>query len=473
MNSLLRCTALVRTLIAPRIACQVPLAALALAGLTAAPAHAAQDAPALDVRTATAKWLPIADAWSGTSINAVVFRRNSVASRDGAQYVAFYDTDSRVCLAKRSLPATEWEVHTTQYRGNTADAHNSISLIVDGNGLLHISWDHHGHPLRYAQGKAPGSLELTGKLSMTGKKEGKVTYPEFYTLPDGGLIFLYRDGSSGAGDLMMNRYDSKSGRWTQVQDAFVDGEGERNAYWQMCTDKRGTIHLSWVWRETTDVATNHDMAYACSKDGGVTWLRSNGDAYKLPITQATAEYAALIPQGHDLMNTTSMCADAGGRPYIATYFRSEGSDIPQYQLIFHDGEAWQTTQISDRQTPFTLGGSGTRRIPISRCQIFVREKPGATLAYLLFRDAERGSRVSLATTASLGKLPWTFSDLTEESVDMWEPSYDTELWRSQGELHVFVQRVGQGNRDTAEDVGMHPAGIIEVDLGPPPSGDAK
>jgi len=39
------------------------------------------------------------------------------------------------------------------------------------------------------------------------------------------------------------------------------------AYWKMCTDSGGTLHLSWVWRETGDVATNHDMAYAKSSDG--------------------------------------------------------------------------------------------------------------------------------------------------------------------------------------------------------------
>ena len=31
---------------------------------------------------------------------------------------------------------------------------------------------------------------------------------------------------------------------------LVSGEGKRNAYWQAVTDKKGTIHISWVWRES-------------------------------------------------------------------------------------------------------------------------------------------------------------------------------------------------------------------------------
>ena len=106
---------------------------------------------------------------------------------------------------------------------------------------------------------------------MTGKNEDRVTYPEFYSLPNGDLLFTYRDGVSGGGNLVLNRYDLKQKQWTRLQDKLIDGEGERNAYSQMAVDAKGTIHLSCVWRETPDVATNHDMCYARSTNGGKTW----------------------------------------------------------------------------------------------------------------------------------------------------------------------------------------------------------
>ncbi len=407
------------------------------------------------------KLVPLADGWARNSVNTVIFRRNSVVSHEQNQFVAFYDPSGSVVLAKRRLGSSNWEIRKTQYTGNVRDAHNSISIMVDGEGYLHMSWDHHGHPLRYCRSVTPGSLELTDKMPMTGLKEDHVTYPEFYRLPDGNLLFLYRDGSSGRGDIMLNHYNVQSRSWTQRQNAFINGEDERNAYWQMCTDSQGTIHISWVWRETGDVATNHDICYAKSSDGGRTWMRSSGEPYQMPIRAANAECAARVAQGSDLINTTSMCADREGRPYIATYWTPEGQQVPQFHLVHHDGAQWKTMQIGNRSTAFHLQGGGTKRIPISRCQILVNTDGQADKAYLLFRDVERASRVTVASCADLREGNWQFEDLSEFSVGMWEPSYDTELWRRERQLHIFVQRVGQGDGEQTDELAPQQVSILE------------
>src|SRR5690606_37599169 len=204
-----------------------------------------------------------------------------------AQYIAYYDPEQNLVLAKRHVGSTNWEIEKTAYKGKAEDAHNSISIMVDGDGFLHVAWDHHNDSLRYAKGTAPGSLKLTDKMSMTGKNEDLVTYPEFYRTPDGNLYFFYRYGASGNGNLVINKYNTASKNWEQLQDNLIDGENQRNAYWQTFIDEAGTIHISWVWRESWDVATNHDMCYARSKDGGLTWENSQGKRYDLPITLAT------------------------------------------------------------------------------------------------------------------------------------------------------------------------------------------
>ena len=260
---------------------------------------------------------------------------------------------------------------------------------------------------------------------------------------------------------MMNHYDLKTKRWTQRQDAFINGEGKCNAYWQMCTDTKGAIHISWVWRETGDIATNHDMGYAKSTDGGKTWQKSNGEEYCLPITASNAEYAARIPQRSELINTTSICADAKGRPYIATYWRPKVTQVPQYHLVYRDGTQWYTLQISDRSTPFTLSGGGTKRIPISRCQIVADYSGPTEKAYMLFRDTERGDRVSVAICDDLQKKEWRFKDLTDFSVGMWEPSYDTELWKRSKVLHVYLQNVGQGDGEKTQNIPPQDISILE------------
>lgn len=402
--------------------------------------------------------LPVGKGWSNNSVNVTVFRKNSLVTHGDIQFIAYYDPSGDLTLGKRNIREKEWTLHKTPYKGNVNDAHNIISIMVDGDGYLHVAWDHHGHPLRYARGKAPLSLELGDKQAMTGKVETNVTYPEFFRMPDGDLIFMYRDGQSGRGNLVINRYDLKAGRWEQVHDNLINGENIRNAYWQACVDRKGIIHLSWVWRETWDVSTNHDMCYARSKDGGKTWETSAGKTYRLPIDASNAEYAVRVPQNSELINQTSITTDQQGHPYIASYWKDQDSDVPQYHVIYHDGKAWKTQNLGFRQTPFSLKGGGTKRIPISRPQIVVRKG----MLNLLFRDEEREGKVSMATCRDLRKNQWDLKDLTSFSVGDWEPSYDTELWKKKGRLNVFVQKVTQVDGEGKANVDPQMIYVLET-----------
>lgn len=389
----------------------------------------------------------VGEGYSKTSVNTAVFRGNSVVTHGDNQYVTYYDDDGFVVVGKRKHGSHDWTLKRTQYKGNIADAHNVISIGVDGEGYLHLSFDHHGHPLRYCRSVAPGSLEFGALQPMVGEGEEDVTYPEFYSMPNGDLIFAYRSGASGRGNLVLNRYSVADKKWSRIHDILIDGEGERNAYWQMYADPAGMLHLSWVWRETWLVETNHDLCYARSDDGGKTWKRSDGTQYTLPITQATAEVAWQIPQNSELINQTSMTADASGHPYIATYWRDQESTVPQYRLVWHDGKKWAMSIVGERITPFSLSGGGTKMIPISRPRI----ASDGQKAYYIFRDQERGSRVSLAYTSELGKADWNVIDLTDFSVDAWEPSFDTNLWNRDHKMHIYVQPSHQGDGERLSD----------------------
>lgn len=399
--------------------------------------------------------------WANNSVNAVVFRKNSLVSDRDYQYVGYYDADRYLVLGKRKLGATQWTVHRTQYQGNAADAHNAISLMLDGAGYLHVSWDHHNNALRYARSVEPGALELGARQPMVGRDEDTVSYPEFYRLPDGRLLFFYRLGGSGRGDLVINRYDPVTAQWTRLHSNLISGQGKRNAYWQAFLDHRGTLHLSWVWRESPDVASNHDLAYARSRDGGTTWETSTGKPYALPIDAASAEYAARIPENSELINQTSMAADGDGRPYIASYWRDAGSTVPQYRVVYRDDQGWQMRNLGFRTTPFSLSGQGTKRIPIARPQIMVGLDPARPGALLVFRDEERGSKVSVARTADIAGGQWQVSDLTASSVGSWEPSFDTELWRSKGVLSLFVQAVQQVDGEGQAAVAAQPVRVLD------------
>lgn len=392
------------------------------------------------------EWTNVAEGWASNSVNAVIFRKNSLTSWADTQFVAFYDKDAYVVVGKRHLKQKQWQLRQTPFKGNARDAHNVISLMADGDGFLHISWDHHGHPLHYARSVAPGSLQFQQPEAMTGVRETKVTYPEFYRLPDGNLLFFYRDGSSGQGNMVINKYLLHEKKWIMLHENLIDGQQRRNAYWQACVDGNDAIHISWVWRESPDVASNHDLCYAVSKDGGVTWQKSSGEKYELPINAANAEYACTIPQKSELINQTSMTTDEHGNPFIATYWRDSGSTVPQYHLVYRLKDRWKTNNLAFRKLAFSLSGSGTKRIPISRPQVISWHSGKNVAVAVWFRDEERNNKVSIALNKAINKnAAWQLIDISSFEVGSWEPTYDINLWLEKKQFHAFVQNVQQAD----------------------------
>ncbi|TKC65145.1 neuraminidase [Pedobacter hiemivivus] len=408
----------------------------------------------------------IGEGWANNSINVVSFRKNSLVTHQGMQYTAYYDSAHCVVLGRRKLNSTKWEISRTQYKGDVFDAHNSISIMVDGNGYLHVAWDHHSYgkhltALNYCQSVAPGSLQLSDKIKMTGIHEDKVTYPEFYKLPDGDLLFFFRDGESGNGNIILNRYALKTKKWTQVQNSFIDGENLRNPYWQIVVDKKGVIHLSWTWRESPDAASNHDICYAKSLDGGLTWTKSNGEKYVLPIKESTAEYVIKIPQNSELINQTSMTIDQDGNPYISTYWKEKSDTAPQYHLLYLKNKHWINLNLGFRKSNFLLSGGGTKGIPISRPQVIAWKKDKQVSVGIVFRDEERGSKASIAVCKNIDKPIWVCKDLHSSSLGSWEPTYDTTLWESKQVLNLLLQQVQQKDNDGRVSVAPQNLSVLQ------------
>ena len=77
-------------------------------------------------------------------------------------------------------------------------------------------------------------------------------------------------------------------------------------------------------------------------------------------------------------------------------------------------------------------------IPIARPRIVVE---GGEVFYI-FRDEERGSRVSMAHATDVGTSKWTITDLTDFSVDAWVSKclppqlyLDISLWEG---MHLLL-----------------------------------
>jgi hypothetical protein len=413
----------------------------------------------LPIPSAEVSWVA-QNGWSNNSVNTIIFRKNAVISNNKYQFIAYYDVEGFVTLGRRTLKSNKWILQRTVYKTDASDAHKSISIILDGKGYLHISWGHHDGSLNYAKSLSPNSLILGPKQIMTGENENKVTYPEFYCLPKGNLIFQYRDGSSGNGNLVIKKYDLKKEKWETVQKNLIDGEGKRNAYCQTFVDEKGKIHISWVWRESPNVASNHDMCYARSDDGGKSWLKSTGELYKLPITAFNAEYVTYIPRNSELINQTSIYADKKGIPYIASYWRKKDVKIPQYHILYLQDGRWKDLELAFRKSAFSLSGGGTKSIPISRPQLVQWKRKGKTNLALIFRDTERKNAVSLAATDDLSANQWQVFDIYAENVGEWELSYDHLLWQRSNILDLYLQKVKQIDGEGKAYYHPTPVGVL-------------
>ncbi len=107
-------------------------------------------------------------AWSRISVNAIIFRKNSLTSDSSYQFVAFYDQGKNLIIGRRNLGGQNWIFKTMPYNGGAEDAHRSISIQVDGAGYLHLAWDHHNHALRYAR-----SIQKVDQIDAEGLSDSK------------------------------------------------------------------------------------------------------------------------------------------------------------------------------------------------------------------------------------------------------------------------------------------------------------
>ena len=284
----------------------------------------------------------------GQCINGLAFQQDALASHESHQYVAFYDADRQVCLARRKLPAGDWAVvRFPDYPFKSNDAHNTISLgICPRDGTIHLAFDHHGHPLHYRvsrKGVANGPEGVTWDASLFAPvtselEQGKgirITYPRFWQTPDGDLQFCYRQGGSGNGDRMLVDYDAETGTWVNTRQIdsrrglFEDDFGKSQS---RCSYPNGynygpggKLHVTWVWRESSQGA-NHDLMYACSEDRGKTWLNNRGETLnEPPHVNSPGIKVVDIGRGHGLMNTHGQAVDSLGRVHVVIWHSTDQS----------------------------------------------------------------------------------------------------------------------------------------------------
>ncbi len=306
--------------------------------------------------------------WSAVQV------RFHLLTKGDYQYVAYFNSEQRMAIAMRKLgdpsfqkmilPSKSHEPPTRETSSTIQgwDSHNDIVMAVDRDGCLHLAGNMHANPLTYFRAKKPHDIKSLEQIdSMTGILEDQATYPKFMNIPDGRLVFGYRYGGSGDGDEIYNVYDEKSVTWKRLHDSpLIAGEGERNAYPhgpKLGPD--GFYHLLWVWRETNDASTCHDLSYARSRDM-VNWETAAGEKLTLPIVlNSLGTVIDPIPMKGGIINGCHKFGfDSKNRPIISYYKHDDIGDTQVFAARFENGK-WKTRPISKWKGKHLFEGGGT------------------------------------------------------------------------------------------------------------------
>ena len=344
--------------------------------------------------------IDVTEVWSGHPVGF------SLLTHGDRQFAAFYDRDRALTVADRTLGSSTWKL----VRLPTAvgwDSHNDIVMAIDDDGYIHVSGNMHSSALIYFRTSDPLDIDSFEKLSMVNMNEASCTYPQFFRSPAGELIFMYRDGASGNGNHIFNRYSTAEKRWTRLLgSALTDGQGERNAYpVGPIQGPDGLFHLVWVWRDTPDASTNHDLSYAKTADL-LSWQRASGAAVNLPITLAGGDIVDAVPvNGGMINNNTKVGFDAEQRPIVAYHKYDSSGNTQLYNARFENG-AWVSHRTSDWDSRWEFGGGGTLVFEIEVEPVELQ--PDGTLTQNFYHAREGGLgafRLDPTTLAAEASIP--------------------------------------------------------------------
>ena len=319
--------------------------------------------------------IPIDKVWAGHPVGF------SLMTHKDRQYIAYYNADRRMVVGQRKLdepnfsltilPATKRETSGGTSTVLGWDSHNSVTLGIDKNGYIHLSGNMHVNPITYFRSAMPFDIStLVQEMKMVGTFENRCTYPHFMSTREGELIFHYRDGGSGNGNEIYNLYNCDTRQWQRLLDKpLTDGQGLMNAYQtqpELLSDN--WYHVYWVWRDTPDCSTNHDLSYIKSPDLK-NWFNAFGEPVKLPITiDNKSVIVDPIPVKGGIINlAASFCFDRHGKPVFA-YHKYDQKGNLQFYTARLTNKKWVIKQLTnwDYRWEFSGGGSISNEVRIGK-----------------------------------------------------------------------------------------------------------
>lgn len=294
----------------------------------------------------------IGETWSGVNTGI-----GGATDANGNLIAAYFDADRFVSLVSmNSLTQRLCRTRINSQFGGW-DAHNSLTLAISNDGIVHVAGNMHASPLVYARGEA-SNIDSVKMMPMTGMDEQHATYPRFLFDDARNLLFMYRDGASGAGRWLVNKWNE--GSWVRMGELFAsqDDKGHVSAYpGDFVRDFSGRYHVAVVWRRTKDVSSNFAVTYASTLDFQ-TWDIGHGRTAKSPLTPTTMEVIATPGERAGLVNNVRLTLSSSGRP-VTLYTRYDESGLNAIFAAIRNSSGWITKAIATAKVRKEIVGGGS------------------------------------------------------------------------------------------------------------------
>lgn len=280
--------------------------------------------------------------------NKVSFALQTVGNK---QFAAYYDKNRMMTVASREIGSSNWQ-KTTLPNELHWDSHNYVAMAVDKQGYIHVSGNMHVNPLVYFRSEKPFDISSMLELNkMTGINEEDVTYPKFFYNNEGDLLYSYRSGSCGNGNILVKRFLPETMEWElYLKEALFEGiepNDDRAAYHQFVKDSEGNFHFLWIWRWTPMVETSHQICYATTPDL-INWKNAAGEEISLPHRPDDEKLIVdPTPTKGGMSNARYRIILTPDEKPLAGYVKYDEEGLTQFYLAHFKNGNWVSKQISD------------------------------------------------------------------------------------------------------------------------------
>lgn len=291
---------------------------------------------------------------TGLVINTTVIAQQVTTSPAGDTYAVFYGVDRNAYVAKMRYGRYAWSVTNLGAIPGLPlgvmpdDSHNYLTIVVDGDGYIHVAGNAHARTMQYVRSANPDDISAWVTGVIPNPESMGQTYPKFIVLGTGDLLLFNRQGggpTDGAGRMeVVNKYTKSTKTWARVT-TILDGtppvSPAEGPYVSRVSRNvtTGRLHLFYMWRQGyLTAATNHDLAYIYSDDDGVTWRTVDSTIQTLPIHPANT--APCFVTGYiGAINQSGATVDSNGRPH------SIWRIVDEVRHYYHNGTAWVMQSI--------------------------------------------------------------------------------------------------------------------------------